>query len=121
MTPVSDKAFAVMAVCPEAKKYYGITVDYLRKNAYKFVWAFKIDKDKAKREGYASQRVHGSVELDAEYPGCPYCRTKDFVVCNCGKLNCHNGNGTHFTCNWCGLSGTLGSYDGAGFGSGGDI
>ncbi len=31
MTPVSDKAFAVMAVCPEAKKYYGITVDYLRR------------------------------------------------------------------------------------------
>lgn len=27
MTPVSDKAFAVMAVCPEAKKYYGITVE----------------------------------------------------------------------------------------------
>lgn len=38
MTPVSDKAFAVMAVCPEAKKYYGITVDYLRKGAYKRVF-----------------------------------------------------------------------------------
>lgn len=52
-----------MAICPEEKKYYGITVDCLRNNAYKFVWAFKIDKDRAKREGYDSQSVHGGVEL----------------------------------------------------------
>ena len=66
-------------------------------------------------------KIVGQIFPDNGYPGCPYCRTKDFVICNCGKLNCHNGNDTHFTCNWCGLSGTLGSYDGSGFGSGGDL
>lgn len=108
MTPVSDKAFAVMAVCPEAKKYYGITVDYLRKGAYKFVWAFKIDKDKAKREGYDSQRVHGSVELDSEYPGCPYCKSKQFIFCSCGAVMCWHGQRV-VTCPSCGQTGEVSS------------
>ena len=108
MTPVSDKAFAVMAVCPEANKYYGITVDYLRKNAFKFVWAFKIDKDKAKREGYASQRVHGSVELDTEYPGCPYCKSKRFIFCSCGTVMCWHGQRV-VTCPSCGQTGEVSS------------
>lgn len=108
MTPVSDKALAVMAVCPEAKKYYGITVDYLRKGAYKFVWAFKIDKDKAKREGYDSQRVHGSVELDSEYPGCPYCKSKQFIFCSCGAVMCWHGQRV-VTCPSCGQTGEVSS------------
>lgn len=108
MTPVSDKAFAIMAVCPEAKKYYGITIDYLRKNAYKFVWAFKIEKDKAKREGYDSQRVHGSVELDAEYPGCPYCKSKQFIFCSCSAVMCWHGQHV-VTCPFCGQTGKVSS------------
>lgn len=40
MTYLSDEAFAIMAVCPETNKSYGITVDYLSANKFKFVWAF---------------------------------------------------------------------------------
>lgn len=105
MTPVSDKAFAVMAICPEAKKYYGITVDYLRKNAYKFVWAFKVDKDKAKREWYASKRVYGNVEPDSEYPGCPYCKSKHFIFCSCGSVMCWHER--IVTCPSCGQTGEI--------------
>ena len=104
MTPVSNNAFAVMAVCPESKKYYGITVDFLRSNVYKFVWAFKIDKDKAKREGYDEQRVHGSVELDSEFPGCPYCKSKQFIFCSCGAVICWHGK-PFVTCPSCGQKG----------------
>ncbi|MDE5849621.1 MAG: hypothetical protein K2H38_05725 [Muribaculaceae bacterium] len=119
MTPVSDKAFAIMAICPEAKKYYGITVDLLRKDAYKFVWAFKIDKEKATREGYASRRVHGSVELDTEYPGCPYCKSYQNVFCSCGAVVCWHGERV-FHCPECGQTGevsTVSSVDlhGGGF------
>lgn len=106
MTPVSDKAFAIMAVCPEAKKYFGVTVDFLREDAYKFVWAFKIDREKAQREGYASRRVHGSVELDSEYPGCPYCKSKDFVFCSCGAVICRHGQRI-MTCPSCGRTGVI--------------
>lgn len=45
MAGLSKEAFAVMAECPESKRYFGITVDKVTHNSYKFVWAFKIDKE----------------------------------------------------------------------------
>lgn len=106
MTPVSDEAFAIMATCPKHKKNYGITVDYIGRNAYKFVWAFKIDREKAKREGYDTRQVHGSVELDSEYPGCPYCKSKRNVFCSCGTVVCWNGESV-ITCPSCGQRGEI--------------
>lgn len=106
MTPLSNKAFAVMAVCPETRKYYGVTVDEIRRGAYKFVWAFKIDKEKAKREGYDSQSVHGSIELDSDFPGCPYCKGKQFLFCSCGAVMCWHGQRT-ITCPNCGQTGEV--------------
>ena len=89
MTNLSNDAFAIIAQCPEAgNKCFGITVDSLGINKFKFVWAFKIDKDKAKREGYDIKKVHGSVELDEDYPGCPYCHSKKFLFCSCGTILC---------------------------------
>lgn len=106
MTPVSSKAFAIMAICPKEKKYYGITVDCIRNNAYRFVWAFKTDKDKAKREGYNTQHVSGSVELDSDYPGCPYCKSKQYVFCSCGTVICWYRQNI-VTCPSCGQSGEI--------------
>ena len=80
MTALSSKAFAIMAVCEETKKTFGITVDYISQRHYKFVWTFKIGKEKAHREGYDSKTVTGSVELDPNYPGCPYCGSKKLYM-----------------------------------------
>ena len=51
ITPVSRKAFAVGAECPESGRAYGITVDPLPDGTLKLVWAFMIDRAKARREG----------------------------------------------------------------------
>lgn len=110
MTPISDDAFVIMAICPEAKKHYGITVDLMDSNKYKFVWAFKIDKNKAHREGYDSKRVHGSVELDDNYPGCPYCKAKQYVFCSCGTVICWNGEKV-IKCPTCGACGEVSSVE----------
>ena len=104
MTRLSDKAFAVMVFCPETHKYYGITVDFVRKGAYKFVWAFPIAKDAAHREGYDAQNVSGSIEMDSEFPGCPYCKAKQFIFCSCGAVMCWHGQSV-VTCPKCGQSG----------------
>lgn len=109
MTTVSNKAFAAMAVCPEAKKYDGITMNYLRKNADKFVWAFKLDKEKARREGYASQWVHGCVALDTEYPSCPYCKSIHFIFCSCGAVLCWHGQRV-VTCPSCSQTSEVSSF-----------
>lgn len=106
MTPLSDNAFAILVECPETQKYYGITVDLMRKDVYKFVWAFKIDKDKAGREGYDEKRVHGKIELDSEFPGCPYCKSKQFVFCGCGSVMCWHGQSI-ITCPNCGQTGEV--------------
>ena len=111
MTELSNEAFAVMAVCPESRKYFGITVDKIVRISYKFVWAFKIDKKKAHREGYDSAHVLGSISLDANYPGCPYCGEKRHVICsNCNMFFCHHGQ-QHVTCPNCGTSGEVVSVD----------
>lgn len=107
MTPLSNEAFAVMALCRETKKCFGITVDKICKGQYKFVWAFKIDKEKAHREGFDITNVKGAVSLDPEYPGCPYCGEKRHIVCSsCGKFFCYHGQ-KHVTCPNCGASGDI--------------
>ena len=76
MTTLSNEAFAVMAACERTKQPFGITVDKICSGQYKFVWAFKIDKEKAQREGCGKTNVKGNIILDTEYPGCPYCGEK---------------------------------------------
>lgn len=106
MTTLSNKAFAIMAVCEETKQPFGITIDFIGPRRYKFVWAFKIDKERAHREGYDEHSVTGSVELDPDYPGCPYCGTKQFYICRCGKIVCYHGEES-VTCPACGQSGVI--------------
>jgi hypothetical protein len=106
MSKLSDRAFAVMAVCPKANKHYGITVDYLAEDSFRFVWAFKVDPEKAHREGYDTTNVNGTVTLDDEYPGCPYCKSHQFIFCTCGAIICWNGE-EKVTCPKCGFTGEI--------------
>lgn len=87
---------------------------------WKYTWAFPIKDSAAKREGYDATLIDGMIEPDKDYPGCPYCGKRSFVVCECGKLNCNISNGDLFTCEWCGLDGNLVGYDGSGIQSAGD-
>ena len=65
MSKLSNKAFAIMAMCEETKKPFGITVDP-RQGCYAFTWAFKINPDQAKREGYDKTHVRGAVMYDED-------------------------------------------------------
>ena len=106
MTNLSKEAFAVLAYCEETKRPFGITVDKIKQGEYKVVWAFNIDKEKAHREGFDSKNVTGSVEIDAEYPGCPHCGSKQFWMCVCGHPICYHGQ-EHLHCPNCGADGTI--------------
>ena len=111
MTVLSDEAFAVMATCERTKQSFGITVDKICSGQYKFVWAFKIDRDKARREGYDMTNVKGNITLDAEYPGCPYCGEKRHIICtSCNKFFCYHGQ-EYVTCPNCGASGNVVSVE----------
>lgn len=110
MAGLSEKAFAIMAVCEETKKPFGITVDYRGPHQYSFEWAFIIDRDKAHREGYDEHSVTGSIALADNYPGCPYCGSKQFYICGCGKIVCYHGQKVA-TCPECGMTGELTSVE----------
>ncbi len=114
------EATVALCKCKETHKTYGVRFEKIEPRHWKYTWAFPIKEAAAKREGYNDTIIEGFIEPDEEYPGCPYCGAKYFVICSCGKLNCNTGNGTRFTCEWCGETGELTGYGGGGFRAGGD-
>jgi hypothetical protein len=73
-------------------------------------WAFKLDEEKAKHEGFDTETTRGSMNPTEDYPGCPFCGSYIIAQCGCGKLFCWHGekssNGhTTATCPWCGQTG----------------
>lgn len=115
------EARIALCKCKEGRRAYGVRFERTEKG-WKYTWAFPVKEAAAKREGYDETQIVGNIEPDDDYPGCPFCGARYFVICECGKLNCNNGNSSNFVCDWCGESGVLiGDYDGFGFGSGGDI
>lgn len=102
--PLSEKAFAITGRCSRNKNLFGISVDEVSRGQFSFVWSFKLDEAKAKREGFESKSVTGGIRIEPDFPGCPYCGAKTFVFCGrCGMVSCHNGEGTS-TCPGCGYT-----------------
>ena len=107
ITPLSEAAFVTLAMCEKTKKPYGITVDKGEFGLYKMVWSFKIDYEKAQREGYDRIKVSGGIVEDANFPGCPYCESKHWYSCNnCHTIICYHGQ-SHVSCPKCGCKGEI--------------
>lgn len=102
-----NEATIALCKCKESKKTYGVRFERVEKGKWKYTWAFPINEDAARREGYNGTTITGIVEPDDKYPGCPYCGAKYFIVCSCGKLNCNISTDDTFTCEWCGITGAL--------------
>ena len=101
------EANVVVARCKRTKKMYGIRVEKRTDWTWYCTWAFPISEKGASNEGYGTTMISGKVDLDAEYPGCPYCGTIGWVSCGkCGKLTCWE-NDENFECSWCGATGVV--------------
>lgn len=115
------EASVALAKCREGKKIYGVRMEKTPLG-WKYDWAFTLSENRAKSEGYGTNKLMGAIYPDAEYPGCPYCKAKAFIVCgSCGKLNCNNTEEKVFTCGWCGNKGELVDFEGDGIASSGDV
>ncbi len=100
------KAKVILMKCPEGKKIYGVRVEEYQGDWYR-TWAFPLDSKRASREGYDKEKCSGNLYPADEYPGCPYCRTTQFLKCtSCGKLSCWNGQ-EKIECPWCGTKGKI--------------
>jgi len=104
-------ATVVLGKCSKTKKLFGMRVEE-RGKSWVRTWAFPIDETKAKKEGFAANKVSLS-GVDDEYPGCPHCKDGGFVRCgSCEKIGCSGGvekkgNTGIYTCPWCGNSGEI--------------
>lgn len=106
ITKISNEAFAILAECEETKKPFGITIDP-KGRELRFIWAFKIDRSKAQREGFTGYSVNGVISLDPNFNGCPHCGTKRFYICNnCNTIVCWHGQ-EQVTCPHCHQSGII--------------
>lgn len=102
------EANVVLAKCRNSHRTFGIRIERRLDNVWYCTWAFPISEIGASNEGYGSAMISGRVDLDPEYPGCPYCGSRGWVSCgNCGKLTCWGNEERFFSCAWCGNSGEV--------------
>lgn len=100
------EAVIALSRCAKNKKMFGIRFERTAPN-WTYTWAFPIQEKTAHNENYDKTRISGAMIEGEEYPGCPYCESKGFFYCGCGKLNCWNGKSRVVTCSWCGNRGRL--------------
>ena len=78
----------VMATCQQTKRTFGITAQKQGKD-FVFTWAFKLNADSAKREGFEKNKVKGNIFMSEDYPGCPHCGAMSWFQCGkCGRFVC---------------------------------
>jgi len=99
------EANVILSKCSIHNKAFGIRIEKrkvgLIKTDWVRTWAFKIDESKAKREGYDTTPISGSLVETDDFPGCPYCESIHGVVCACGKLSCITPGSKSAMCYWC--------------------
>ena len=91
----------VLSKCSVHNGTFGIRIERKGGNWFR-TWAFKINEERAKREGYDKTSATGSFAASPDYPGCPYCGEKrSFIRCNCGKMSCWKEGQKSGVCHWC--------------------
>lgn len=116
------EAQVALAKCNESRKIYGVRMEK-SSLGWMYNWAFALSDKRAKAENYEGTVIEGKIFPSSDYPGCPYCGTRFFVICtSCRRLNCNNtSSGKAFVCNWCGAKGELEEYRGTGISSSIDV
>jgi hypothetical protein len=99
-------ANVILARCAASAKLFGMRVEQ-RGDDWVRTWAFAIDEERAKHEGFDKTEILGTLEPADKYPGCPYCKNVFLLQCTCGKMICcepQSSDSEEFSvcCDWCG-------------------
>ena len=95
------EAIVLLTRCTN-KQLQGVRVQKMQDGDWWRTWAFPANENRAKNEGYDKQQIQGNLYSTEEFPGCPYCGAKSFVLCNkCHKMTCWHGESV-LDCAWCG-------------------
>ncbi|MCL1818321.1 MAG: hypothetical protein FWG35_05265 [Spirochaetaceae bacterium] len=66
-----------IAKCPTTREIYGVRVEEKADKKWWATWAFAINPETAKREGYTTHQFPPDILYEKEYPGCPYCKKQE--------------------------------------------
>lgn len=108
---MKKNAVVVMASCHKSKKPFAIRSEQRGKPWY-FTWAFKLSEKMMKSEGFDKETIRGEINIDINYPGCPYCGARTFFQCGkCQRIVCMYGDEKVVKCPECGNEGDLAYVD----------
>ncbi len=71
-------ALVGVAKCPHTNRLYGVRID--TSSSWEATWAFPINEEIAKREGYEANQFPPGLRYASGYPGCPYCQRHEDLV-----------------------------------------
>ncbi len=96
------KVVIIMARCSKENQAFGIRLEEKSPGEWIGDWAFALKEKTAKKEGFGSTSIAGSFAFSDEYPGCPHCKVKSLVKCDCEGSTCWDGETRRVKCSWCG-------------------
>lgn len=117
-----NEAVIIMCKCPQNHRAFGMRAERIGDKRWLVNWAFPIKESSAKREGYDQTSISGNLEFAEEYPGCPYCGGRSYIICGqCSRLSCQVIYNGYTTCEWCGNTGQIVAYAGEQISAGADV
>lgn len=99
--------FIASGKCSVSKKLFGLRLEEKEPQSWSVDWSFPIKEKSAIREGYSNNIIEGEFFFSENYPGCPYCESKNMFLCSCGKIACFNSTKAKVSCPWCNSSGEI--------------
>ncbi len=116
-----NEAMVLLAKCTLTHKTYGMRTENAN-GQWLRTWAFPIAEESAKHENYDQSTISGNIVDSPDYPGCPYCGSKDVTVCSrCHHLSCLQAERNTAACEWCGTSGIVAAYSGQAISASNDV
>lgn len=111
----------VMARCSHNKGYFGVRFEENKvgdqglpfrlhlnpKRLWVADWAFAIESEVGRKEGYDKSEIRGTISMGITYPGCPHCNGRSIFRCSCRKVACWDGKSQMVTCPYCGMTGLV--------------
>jgi hypothetical protein len=93
-----------MARCCREKASFGIRYEEINRDVWAGTWAFPIKESSTFKENYEKNSINGSVVLNPEYPGCPYCKSKGIFLCGeCNRVACYDTESKFVICPHCNI------------------
>ena len=103
----SMEAKVIVMKCGSTRKMFGVRIEKMSDGDWYRTWAFPLNENTVRAEGYDRSTVSGNLYGTKGFPGCPYCGNKYFYQCNCMNSSCWNGEDSHIRCPWCNEEGEL--------------